>query len=397
MNAVALRDHWTLDPDVVFLNHGSFGACPRPVLEVAEAHRALLEREPVRFFERFLESELDGARTLAAAFVGARPDDFAFVHNASSAVSAVLRSLELGPGDVLLTTDHAYGACRNALDFVAEQAGAEVRVATIPLPVRDPGDVVERILDAARGRVKLALVDHVTSPTGLVFPIETIVRELRERGIETLVDGAHAPGMLALDVEKLGAGFYTGNFHKWVCAPKGAAMLVVRDDLKAGVHPNVISHGLTSRRARPRFLEEFDWTGTAEPSAWLAVPEAIRFVGGLVPGGWDEVRARNRATVLEARRLLTGTLGTEPLAPESMIGTLAALRVPRDGGPAPLTHADEPLHRALFDVHRIEVPVFPWPKSPERLIRVSAHLYNVSADYERLARALEAELGLRAA
>ena len=241
-------------------------------------------------------------------------------------MSAVLRSLDLRPGDALLTTDHAYGACRNALDFIAKKSGAEVIAAKIPLPVRGPEDVVERILEAATGRVKLALVDHVTSPTGLVLPIVDIVRGLRARGIETLVDGAHAPGMVDLDVTGVGAAYYVGNFHKWVCSPKGAAMLCVREDRQAGVHPGAISHGYTSTRARSRFLEEFDWTGSDDPSAWLSVPAAIRFIGGLVPGGWPEVRRRNRELALEARRLLSDALGVPVLAPESSIGSLRRCR-----------------------------------------------------------------------
>jgi len=393
----AMRRHWTLDPDVVFVNHGSYGACPRVVLDAAARFRADLEREPVRFFERFLESELDGARIEVARFVGARPEQLAFVPNATSAVSAVLRSLDLGPGDALLTTDHAYGACRNALELVARRASVEIVTASVPFPVQGPGEVVERVLASVTPRVKLALIDHVTSPTGLVFPIDVIVRELRERGIETLVDGAHAPGMLPLDLDALGAAYYTGNFHKWVCAPKSAAMLVVREDLQASIHPAVISHGLSSRRPRARFLEEFDWTGTLDPSAWLAVPEAIRFVGSLAPGGWNEVYARNRALALEARRLLAEALSVKPPAPESMLASLVALPVPDGPGPAPITHGEEPLHRVLFDRHRIEVPVLPWPAWPRRLLRISAHLYNERGDYEQLAAALTRELDLRAA
>jgi isopenicillin-N epimerase len=385
---MSLRDHWTLDPGVVFLNHGSFGACPRPVLEAAERVRAELEREPVRFFERVLEPALAAARVDVAAFVGAAPEDVAFVNNTTTGVNGVLRSLEFRAGDAILVTDHGYAACRNAVDYVARRAGVEVVVVKIPLPLRDPSEVTGRILAGVTDRVKLALVDHVTSPTGLVFPIADVVTALRERGVETLVDGAHAPGMVPLDLESLGAGYYVGNFHKWVCSPKGAALLWVRRDLQAVVHPLVISHGYASLRSRSRFLEEFDWTGSDDPSAWLAVPDAIRFVGGLVPGGWAEVRSRNRALALAARSLLTDALDAEPLAPESMIGSLASLCLP-DGEPgAAASASDDALHRTLLDEHRIEVPVFSWPSPPARMLRISAHLYNTPADYEHLAKAL---------
>jgi isopenicillin-N epimerase len=379
-----MREHWTLDPDIDFLNHGSYGACPRAVQEASRGFQLALEREPVRFFEQLVESRLDAARAVVAPFVGANPEDLAFVANSTAGVNAVLGSLAFQPGDALLTTDHTYGACKNALDFVAERSGARTLVAEIPLPLRDPGEVVERIASAITPRVKLALIDHVTSQSGLVFPIEAIVRVLRERGIETLVDGAHAPGMLALDVERIGAGYYVGNFHKWVCAPKGAAMLWVRRDLQPGIHPPVISHGLRSTRARSRFLEEFDWTGTDDPSAWLSVPTAIRFIAGLLPGGWPEVQARNRALALQARRILQDALGVGPLAPESMLGSLAAVQLP-DG-------ECERLHARLYEKHRVQVPIFPWPRPPERLVRVSAHLYNGVDQYARLAGALKAEL-----
>jgi isopenicillin-N epimerase len=391
----AMREHWALDPDVVFLNHGSFGACPVPVMEFAAEVRARLEREPVQFFERIYERELATARATLSDFVGADPDDLVFVTNTTSGVSAVLGSLALAPGDAVLTTSHAYGACKNALDFFAERARAEVLVAHVPAAPRSDDEVIAPILEAARAaraRVKLALVDHVTSQTGIVFPIATIVDALRAWGIETLVDGAHAPGMVPLSVGKLGAAYYVGNLHKWVCAPKGAALLVVRRDLQARVHPPVISHGRTSRRSRSRFLEEFDWAGTLEPSAWLSVPEAIRFVGGLVPGGWPEIYARNRALALEGRDLVAKAIGSAPGAPGHMIGSLACVAIPDDRGAQAPTHAEEPLHRALIDRHRIEVPVFPFPAHPKRLLRVSAHVYNRLSDFERLAAALRVEL-----
>jgi isopenicillin-N epimerase len=387
----AMREPWTLDPNVVFLNHGSFGACPRPVLEAQSALRAELEREPVDFMLRRLEGRMAALRSEVSAFVGARPEDIAFVRNSTAGVSAVLASLTLGPGDALLTTDHAYGACKNALDFFARRAGAEVIVAHLPFPPGHPGEVVERVLARATPRVKLALIDHVTSPTGLVMPIATLVRELRERGIETLVDGAHAPGMVPMALTDLGAAYYVGNFHKWVCAPKGAAMLWVRADRQRELHPTVISHGLTSTSARSRFLEEFDWTGSDDPTPWLVVPDAIRCVGGLVPGGWPEVQRRNRALALEARRILVDALDLDPGAPESMVGSMAALVLP--GGGAAVPPNLDPLHAALFERHRIEVPVFRAPDPSTRVVRISAQLYNTRDDYEALAMALRVELG----
>ncbi len=392
-SAEQLRAKWSLDPDVVFLNHGSFGACPPAVLAHQDRLRARLEREPVQFFVHELEPLLDAARAEVAAFVGADPDEFAFVRNATVGVNAVLRSLELAAGDELLATNHGYNACRNVLDWVAARSGARVVTAAVPFPVSGPDEVVDAVLAATTPRTRLALLDHVTSPTGLVLPIAALVARLAERGIDTLVDGAHGPGMLALDLGSLGAAYYAGNFHKWVCAPKGAGMLYVRRDRQAGLHPPVISHGYNSRRPRLRFHEEFDWTGTDDPTPWLCVPEALRFMAGLVPGGWLEVRARNRALAIAGRQLLCQAVESPAPAPEEMLGSLASVPI-RDGSPDPARSPlyEDPLQLALFDRHRIEVPVPPWPAPPRRLIRISAQVYNEIGQYERLAAALREEL-----
>lgn len=393
-SARALRSHWGLDPDIVFLNHGSFGACPRAVLEVQTELRTRMEREPVRWFIRELPGLLDAARAEVAAFVGADPDDLVFVRNATEGVAGVLGSLELRPGDEIVVTDHGYNACTNVARHVAQRAGARVVVAAVPFPIAGPAEVVHAVLGALTPRTRLVLVDHVTSPTGLVLPVAELVAALAERGVDCLVDGAHAPGMLPLDLRALGAAYYAGNFHKWVCAPKGAGMLFVRRDRQASVHPAVISHGYNTPRGRSRFHAEFDWTGTCDFSPWLCVPAAIRCLQGLVPGGWEEVRARNHALARQGRRIVAAALGVAPPAPEDMLGNLASLPLPpgEDGPPASLLHAD-PLQTALFERHRIEVPVPLWPAPPHRLIRISAQLYNDVADYEALAAALAQELG----
>jgi isopenicillin-N epimerase len=384
-----MREHWILDPEIRFLNHGSFGACPRAVLDAQTELRNRLEREPVAFFMRQLPGLLDAAREEVAAFVGARPEDMGFVRNATTGVNAVLRSLRLEPGDELLVTDHGYNACTNVARHVAERAGARVVVAEVPFPLRSEDEVVEAVLGAASERTRLALLDHVTSPTGLVLPLARIVRALAERGIDALVDGAHAPGMLDLDVSAIGAAWYTANFHKHTCAPKGAAMLWAREDKQADLHPAVISHGYNSGRDRKRWLEEMDWQGTDDPTPWLCVPVALRHVGGLVDGGWPAVRARNHALAMRGREILCEALGVDAPAPESMIGTLAAV---------PLWDAEEsavgsaldldPLQVALFEEERIQVPLTPWPHAPKRLVRISAYLYNRVEEYEALAAAL---------
>ncbi len=386
---------WLLDPQVVFLNHGSFGACPRRMLEFQSELRARLERQPLQFMVRELEPLLDSAREALARFVGADAEDLVFVPNATSGVNTVLRSLEFQRGDELLVTDQEYNACRNALDFAAERAGARVVVAKLPFPVRDADELVAPILERVTSRTRLALVDHVTSQTGLVMPLRRVVNELASRGIDTLVDGAHAPGMVPLNLKDLGVAYYSGNCHKWICAPKGAALLHVRRDRQKAIRPLTISHGANSARTdRSRFLIEFAWAGTWDPTACLSIPEALRFMGSLLPGGWPEVMARNRALALAARRILCAALKVPESCPEEFIGSLAsvplsdATQAGRAGGPL----YEYPLQDALRVKHGIEVPIIPWPAPPKRWLRISAQLYNALPQYEWLAKCIVQEL-----
>jgi len=391
-SASPLARHWQLDPDVTFLNHGSFGACPRAVLDVQSELRARMEREPVLFLHREIEPRLDDARGRLAEFVGADPDDLAFVPNATTGVNTILASLDLCPGDELVTTDHEYNACRNALDRVAACSGARVVVVAVPFPLRRPEDVVEPLVAAITAKTRLLLIDHVTSPTGLVLPVATLVRAYRERGIDVLVDGAHAPGMLDLDLRSLQPTYYTGNCHKWVCAPKGAALLFVTRERQAGVRPLTISHGANSPRTdRTRFRLEFDFTGTLDYTPYLCVPAAIDSMGTLFPGGWAELRAHNRDLARAGRDVLCRALGCSPPAPDAMLGSLAAVPLPDATEPSSPSGLD-PLHVGLFERCRIEVPVMPWPAWPRRLLRISAQAYNTRAQYEWLADALVALL-----
>jgi isopenicillin-N epimerase len=385
-----LARHWLLEPEIDFLNHGSFGACPLAVLEAQQQWRRRMESEPVRFLAAELEGHLDEAREELARFVGARGDDLAFIANVTTGVNIVLRSLFFTAGDELLVTDHEYNACSNALRFAAERSGATVRVVSLPFPIASPDVVVERILAATGPRTRLALLDHITSPSGLILPIEKLVRELDARGIDTLVDGAHGPGMVLLELDRLGAAYYTGNCHKWLCAPKGAAFLHVRRDRQERIRPLTISHGANATRTdRSRFRLEFDWMGTPDPTPWLAVPVAIRFLDGLLPGGWREVMRANRELALEGRRLLCEAVGAPAPAPEEMIGALASVPLP-DGSPQPPASPlyRDPLQERLLAEHRIQVPVLPWPAPPRRLVRISAQLYNRREQYRRLAAVL---------
>jgi isopenicillin-N epimerase len=384
-----LASLWPLDPNVTFLNHGSFGACPAEVLRHQDVLRAELEAQPVRFLGREIFDRLDAARAALAAFVGADADGLVFVPNATTGVNAVVRSLVFAAGDELIVTDHGYQACTNALEFVARRFGARVIVAEVPFPPTSPDAVADAILSRVTPRTRLALLDHVTSPTALVFPIERLVAELSARGVETMVDGAHAPGMLPLDLGALGATYYAGNCHKWICSPKGAAFLYVTERRRADVHPTTISHGATAAYAgRSRFLLEFDWAGTDDPTAYLSVPRALEYMGSLLPGGWPAVMTRNRALALDARRLLCGALGIAPPSPDEMIGSLASIPLPHGLAPDIGWRHPDPIQPRLYDGWGIEVPVHSWPRPPRRMVRISAQLYNRREDYARLADAL---------
>ncbi len=391
-DASSFQGLWSLDPTITFLNHGSYGACPVPILEKQQRLREQLERQPLRFFMREFEPLLDAARNQLADFVGTDADELVFVPNATTGVNTILRSLPFNPGDELLTTNLEYNACRNALDFVANRTGAKVVVATVPFPLESPQQVIEAVMQRVSSKTRLALLDHVTSQTGLIFPLQPLVNQLAAQGVDTLVDGAHAPGMVPLNLQEMGATYYTGNCHKWLCAPKGAGFLYVRRDKQSAIHPLAISHGANSRRTdKSRFQLEFDWMGTSDPTAYLCVPEALRFLGSLLPGGWLELMKNNHEKALLARQILCETLGVLPPCPEKMIGSMAVVPLPSELSlyeVKPQTREWPILQDLLLERFNIEVPVIFWKAPFQLMVRVSAQLYNTPEQYNNLAKAL---------
>jgi isopenicillin-N epimerase len=383
---------WSLDPSTTFLTHGTFGACPRAVLAEQRALRDRMEADPVRFLDLDLVGLLDAARAEIGRFLHADPAGLAFVANATTGVNTVLRSLRFRAGDELLTNDHEYNATINAMRAVAARDGATVVVARIPFPIHDPAEALEPVLAAVTPRTRLVVVSQVTSPTALILPVEALVTALVERGIDTLVDGAHAPGMVPVDLDRLGAAYWTGNGHKWLCGPKGAAVLWVRADRRERIHPLVVSHGAnTPITDRSRFRLEFDWTGTPDPTPYLTLPAAIDWMAA-GPGGWPSIMAANHDLVLAGRDRLATALAIDPPAPDRMLGAMAALPL----ASVPDEAAARELGRRLLDEHRIQVPVGPWPVraartdgiEPTILLRISAQRYNEPLDYDRLAEAL---------
>ena len=391
-----LPELWALDPAVIHLNHGSFGACTRIGLDRQSAIRRQMEANTLRFFEVDLPDLLMSSRQSLAEFVGADADNLVFVTNATTGVNTVLASLQLSPGDVLLVTNHGYNACTNAARFYAGRAEAVVETVDLPFPITDPEEIVQKILGACDDRTRLLLIDHVTSLTGLVLPLDKLVPLVQKRGIEVLVDGAHAPGMLPLGLESLGADYYTGNCHKWMCCPKGTGFLYVQPEHQRSIHPLVISHGMNRPLAgTSRFRLEFDWTGTWDPSGLITIPTVIDQLGGLSKGRWADVMERNRALAIEGRQIICQALKIEVPAPVQMLGSMATLRLPAsDEDLRSDVDKVDPLKSMIRVRHRIEVSLSPWLSPPGRFLRFSAQLYNSLADYTRLAEAVVVELSI---
>ena len=354
-----MRDLFLLDPGVTYLNHGSFGACPRPVFEAYQRWQRELEREPVEFIVRRLPDLLAESRAALGAYVGAAPDDLTFVPNAGTGINMAARAVELARGDEVLATDLEYGALNFTWEWVCGRAGARYVCA--------PWD---ELFDRVTERTRVLYLSHITSETGLALPVAELVARGREHGLVTIVDGAHVPGHVPLDIESIGADFYAGNCHKWLCAPKGAAFLWVTPEWQERVHGTIVSWGYDEGRGS--FVERTELQGTRDSSAYLTVPAAIEFVQE------HDDAARCVTLAREARRELCALLELEPIAPESMVQRMAAFRVPGDA---------YALQRALWERHRVEIPAMQGD-----LMRISVAMYNDRTDVDRLLSALAHEV-----
>lgn len=373
-----LRALWTLDPTVTFLNHGSFGATPRPVLDAQARYRDAMEREPVAFLGRRLEGLGAAVRARLATYLGAEPAGVLPVANATAGINAVFRSIDWAAGDELLLADQAYNAVKQAARYLADRHGVRVVEAKVPFPLANAGEVVAAFAAGLSPRTKLVVIDHIASPTALILPVAEVKAMARAAGVPVLIDGAHGPGLLPLALDALGADFYVGNLHKWVCAPKGAGFLYCAAAWRARVHPLAISHGYGMGAA-----VEFDWTGTDDPTPWLCVPEALAFWERL---GETEVRAARHALVREGRRLVAEALGADLPHPDdpALYGAMAAIPVPW-AGPASAPYC-QALTARLYAEHQIEVPFMGYDERV--LVRISGQVYNAPEDYVRLAEAL---------
>lgn len=417
----AVAHHWRLDPDLVFLNHGSFGACPTPVVEAQQKMRDRIEREPVSFFCDELFHQTDRSRRAIASLTGGRPEDYAFLANATQSVATVLDNAlqgiglpggkPLGPGDEILINSHEYPACQNIIRRAAARAGA--KIVSVELPWLDEPTPVtadqlfEIMMSGVTDRTRLCMVSLITSPTGMIMPVDRLAHALRARGVVTLVDAAHGPGAIEMDVTRLGADFITSNCHKWLCSPKGSAFLYVRPEHQQGFRPMALSNYANApegTKNRSKFNLEFDYVGTDDPTARLAIADAVDLVPECAERSWTEIIAHNRELVMRGRDVLLERLGMTAPASDELIGPLAVVPLPdtpperRDAIAKRPTLYSNALQDNLVANHGVQVPV--WvpsaylgqPFDGKRYIRLSAQVYNTLAQYEYLADALIEEL-----
>ncbi len=379
-----LKSLFLLDPAIVFLNHGSFGACPRPVFDEYQRWQLALERQPVEFLGRRITRLMAAARAALADYLGAAADEVVYFPNPTTALNVVAHSLRLGPGDEVLATDHEYGALDRTWRFLSRRAGFDYVRRPVALPLTTPAAFADHFWAGVTARTRAIFISHLTSSTALIFPVQEICRRARQAGLLTIVDGAHAPGQLPLDLRALGADVYAGAAHKWLCGPKGSAFLYARPAVQAWLAPLVISWGWESDEpSSSQFVDYHEWQGTRDMAAFLATPAAIRFQA---EHAWDQVRAECHALVRQARDRINALTGLPPLCPDSpeWFRQMAAVRLP-------LTDTSRPALRAfqarLYDEYRVEVPVYAWNDQP--LMRISVQGYNTQADVDALVAALK--------
>jgi len=375
-----LKQHFLLDPNIVFLNHGSFGACPRPVFETYQNWQCELERQPVEFLIRRATGLMAEAREKLAAYLGCRADDVVYFPNPTTAINMVVRNLGLRPGDEILSTDHEYGAMDRTWRFICQQTGAKYIQQSIPLPVTTHYDFGEVFWQGATSQTKVIFISHITSPTALIFPVAEICRRARDAGILSIVDGAHAPGQIPVNLSEIGADIYAGACHKWMLAPKGASFLYARPEIQERLDPLVVSWGYDSEPgfgSGNRFVDYHQWQGTRDLAAFLSVPAAIAF---MAENGWDQVREDCHQLALAARRQMNALTGLPSICPDSAgwLGQMSAVRLPGVD-----IHS---LKTRLYDQFRVEVPLLRWNGQP--FIRVSIQAYNSESDIAGLWRGL---------
>jgi isopenicillin-N epimerase len=392
--------HWRLDPSITFLNHGSYGACPEVVIDAQNEIRSLMEREPVRFYMQHLERLSDVVRQRVGQFINARPQDIAFAPNATVAIATILNNIDFKPGDEILVNTHEYMSAINELGRMEQRLGTKTVKALVPFPIQNEQQVIDAVMGAVTPRTKLAIISHITSPTAIILPVKKLTDLLHARGVRVMIDGAHSPAQVPIDVVDLGADYYVADFHKWVSSPKGSAFIHVQPGLQKGFRPICLSSRVHNvRDDRAPFLAEFDYVGTSDYSPLLAVPAALDFFEKALPGGIPALMKRNHDLVIKGRAAICKATGLMPPAPDEMLPSMATILLP--AAPSiyknppkgtPRSTFGDPLQDRLVEEHRIQVPVWALPDCGTRFTRISAQLYNTLAEFEYFGQALKEEL-----
>lgn len=363
-----------LEKDMDFLNNGSFGACPKSVIAYQRQWQEQMESQLIRFFMKELPEGMRMSARALSSTIGADEADIAFVDNATTGCNAVIRSLmpSWSANHTVVTTNHCYGAVLNTLQYASQCTGVKIVCAEVPFPIQDPQEVIDAVVQTLHDNVCLVVLDHITSATGLIFPIEEIIQVCRQRGIPILIDGAHAPGMIALSLRDLSPDWYTGNCHKWLFAPKGCAFLWTHPSRQTMTHPTVISHGFSQG-----YIPEFDFIGTKDYSPFLALPAALEYFNSW---GFEKIYHHNHSLMLAMRQYLCKHWDVEPPAPISMLGYMATLPCPIEGEAS--VEGAFRIHDLLWEQYRIEIPIIPF--AGKLWWRISAQIFNSPDDYERL-------------
>ena len=375
--AVILKDQFFLDPDITFLNHGSFGACAKPVYEDLLNWQLQMEREPVKFFEDTIFDALKKSRQVLGNYINCPADDLVYFPNPTTAINAAARSLKLEPGDEVLSTNHIYGALDRTWKYICNKNEAEFVKADIPFPIQSKDEFLNSFFAAVTSKTRVIFLSHITSMTAMIFPVEEVVEFARENNILSIIDGAHVPGHIPLNINTLNPDIYTGACHKWMCSPKGTSFLYVKKELQENIHPLVVSWGWESENpSDSQFLDWHEWQGTRDMSAFLTIPEAVKFMDD---NDWPNVSRKCRKMVIQTRNQLLNYLNISPPCPDDWLGQMASI-------PMPFNDAFE-IKNALLNKYHIQVPIFTW--EGKVYLRYSIQAYNSESDLEKLLSAIK--------
>jgi isopenicillin-N epimerase len=391
-NYSPLSKHWKLNENIVYLNHGSFGATPTVVLEKQHQLQLATEAEAIEFYIDKLPQLLQGSKAALGDFVSTSSNNLVFVQNTTTGVNMILNSLPAQKGDEWLTTSHGYGACVHAFKHYAAKNKCKVNIAAIPYPLQSDDEIMEAIEKSITPKTTLALIDYITSATAVIFPIAKIIALLHSKNIKVIVDAAHAPGMVDFSIDTLQPDFFVANCHKWICSPKGSAFIYVAPQHQQLVHPLVISHyNDMAEGTAAHWSNQFMWDGTHDYTPYIAVKDALAYMPTLINGGWDAVKKHNHQLVWQAANKIANALQVPLPAPENMVGSICNIPMPDGVAPALKFHSNVELKNTLFHKYQIEVPVFLFPAAPQQWLRISTQLYNSMEQYDYLLDCLQAE------